>query len=106
MPVTEFQKWLCRCLAQGRTPESYVAGALVLNRAVGTPRFSRDVDIFHDREELVAQSAARDIELLRNAGCSVEPVLHQRGFVRIEVGHAAASHRRRGMAPGGACRCR
>ncbi len=95
MPVTEFQKWICRRLARGRTAESYMAGALVLNRAVGTPRFSRDVDIFHDREELVAQASSLDIDVLRKEGCSVQPVLRQRGFVRVEVGHAEFKDRMR-----------
>jgi len=31
-----------------RDPESYIAGASPLNR--NAPRYSRDIDVFHDRE--------------------------------------------------------
>jgi hypothetical protein len=42
--------------AAHRNPESDVAGATALNR--NGPRYSGDIDIFHDREEAVAQAAA------------------------------------------------
>lgn len=53
-------------LAAQRDPESYVAGDVPLNPA--GPRFSNDVDIFHDREESVAIAAAADTALLEKAG--------------------------------------
>jgi hypothetical protein len=66
-------------LAAQRNPESYVAGAVPLNR--DGPRFSEDIDIFHDREESVATAAAADTALLINAGFVVswlrrEPGIH------------------------------
>ncbi|QWR76053.1 hypothetical protein [Candidatus Magnetomonas plexicatena] len=45
-------------LAAYRDPESYVAGSAPLNK--DAPRYSSDIDIFHDREERVAQAAAVD----------------------------------------------
>lgn len=40
-----------RLLAANRNPDSYVAGATVLNRGPATPRTSQDVDVFHDTVE-------------------------------------------------------
>jgi hypothetical protein len=45
------------------------------------PRFSKDIDIFHDREERVAVAAAADASLLEKAGFAVswlrrEPGIH------------------------------
>ncbi len=46
---------ILRLLAAHRDPESYVAGALPLNR--DARRISGDIDVFHDREERVAAAA-------------------------------------------------
>jgi hypothetical protein len=48
-------------LARSRNPESYVAGASVINR--DGPRYSADIDVFHDREESVASAADADATL-------------------------------------------
>ncbi len=55
MPLSELQVEILRLLAAHRNPESYVAGATVLNQ--DGPRFSGDIDIFHDREESIARAA-------------------------------------------------
>jgi hypothetical protein len=55
-----------RLLAANRDPESYVAGALPLNR--DAPRISEDIDVFHDREERVAAAASTDADALAAAG--------------------------------------
>ena len=52
MPVSKLQSELLRLLASRRDPESFVAGGVAINRT--GPRISRDIDIFHDREERVA----------------------------------------------------
>ena len=57
MPLSELQVASLRLLASHRNPESYVAGATALNR--DGPRFS-DIDVFHDREESVAQAAGEN----------------------------------------------
>ena len=57
MPLSALQTRLLRLLASHRNPESYVAGAIALNR--DGPRYSSDIDIFHDGDErLVAQAEA------------------------------------------------
>lgn len=79
MPLSRIQSEVLSILAGHRDPESYVAGAAALN--VEGPRYSRDIDIFHDREEAVAQAAEADVALLIGRGYSVrwlrrEPGLH------------------------------
>ena len=48
MPLTKIQTEVLRLLASHRDPESYVAGATPLNQSA--PRYSSDIDVFHDRE--------------------------------------------------------
>ena len=55
MPLYNIQSKILLLLAAHRNPESYVAGAVPLNR--DGPRYSNDIDIFHDREEKVAAAA-------------------------------------------------
>src|ERR1700678_2330507 len=55
VPLSRIQAGILRLLASQRDPESYVAGATPLNRDAA--RYSRDIDIFHDREERVASAA-------------------------------------------------
>ncbi len=46
MPISKFQSDVLRLLAAQRSPDSYIAGGIAINRQ--GPRFSADVDIFHD----------------------------------------------------------
>ena len=69
MPLTKIQINVLRHLASHRDPESYVGGATPLNR--DTPRYSGDIDIFHDREERVATAALEDAQALKDAGYQV-----------------------------------
>lgn len=69
MPLTSIQTDILRLLAAHRDPESYVAGATALNR--DAPRYSGDIDIFHDREERVSSAALTDAKTLETAGYSV-----------------------------------
>ena len=46
VPLTRLQAHALRVLAAQRSPDSYVAGGVALNRT--GPRFSRDIDIFQD----------------------------------------------------------
>jgi hypothetical protein len=70
VPLTKIQSDILRLLASHRDAESYVAGATPLNRAA--PRYSSDIDIFHDREERVAATAASDAQTLEAEGYSVK----------------------------------
>jgi hypothetical protein len=79
VPLSKIQSDILRLLAAHRNPESYVAGAVPLNR--DGPRFSDDIDIFHDREEGVAAAADADAAVLVQAGFSLrwlrrEPGIH------------------------------
>src|SRR5437764_449393 len=55
VPLSKIQMDILSLLASQRDPESYVAGATPLNR--DAPRYSSDIDVFHDREERVATAA-------------------------------------------------
>src|SRR6266852_6138900 len=66
VPLSKIQTDVLRLLASHRDPESYVAGSTPLNR--DAPRYSADIDVFHDREERVAQAAEQDGALLQAHG--------------------------------------
>ncbi len=66
MPLAKIQSEILRLLAAHRDPESYVAGSTPLN--VDAPRYSGDIDVFHDREERVAQAAQADAGVLLAEG--------------------------------------
>lgn len=87
MPLSELQSEILLLLAAHRNPESYVAGASALNRE--GPRFSGDIDIFHDREESVAESAEADARSLTENGFAVQ-------WLRREPGVYGALVQRRG----------
>ena len=82
MPVSELQARVLREIAANRSPESYLAGATVLHRAEDSPRFSQDLDIFHDLAEAVAVSAEADARTLRRAGYSLTWALQTPTFYR------------------------
>lgn len=69
MPLSDIQIEILRLLASQRDAESYVAGSTPLNK--DAPRYSGDIDIFHDREELVARTATDDAVILESQGYSV-----------------------------------
>ena len=70
MPITNIQAHILRLLASQRDPESYVARSTPLNRR--TNRYSTDIDVFHDREELVRSAATADEAILLAAGYQVD----------------------------------
>ncbi len=72
MPLSAFQQSILRLLAQNRSPESYVAGATVLHQIPDSPRFSEDLDMFHDVGQTTVRSRAtrpdtRGISLIATA---------------------------------------
>jgi hypothetical protein len=85
MPLTGFQSETLRLLAARRSPESFLAGGTVLNAAAGSPRYSKDMDIFHDVEASVTANAEADAALLRQSGHQVAWLLRQPAFQRAEV---------------------
>lgn len=66
MPLTKLQSYVLRSLAAERSPDSYIAGGVALNRE--GPRFSGDIDIFQDTEQRLHAAAAADAKTLVDAG--------------------------------------
>ncbi len=87
MPLTDFQRRLCRLLAENRirSGESYVAGGAALNELLSASRRSRDIDLFHDTTEALAASWWADRESLDRAGYGVSVVRERPTFVEAEV---------------------
>ena len=87
MALSEFQSSILRLLAQNRrTAEgSYVAGGLALNHSLGTPRLSRDIDIFSDSIEAMYTSWKLDHASLVEHGYSVKVIREIRTFIEAEI---------------------
>jgi hypothetical protein len=68
--LSNIQSDILRLLASHRDPESYVAGSTPLN--LDAPRFSADIDVFHDREERVLQAAEQDAAFLQEHGYTLQ----------------------------------
>jgi hypothetical protein len=89
VPLSKIQTGVLRLLASHRDPESYVGGSTPLNRAA--PRFSGDIDVFHDRQERVTQAALNDAAVLEAAGYNVEwlrqlPTIYTAGVTKDDDG--------------------
>jgi len=85
MPISEIQAAVLRQIAANRSPESYLAGATVIHRDADTPRYSQDLDFFHDLADSIAQSADRDAATLREAGYDVRWLMRAPTFHRAVV---------------------
>jgi hypothetical protein len=66
MPLTRLQSHVLRVLAAERSPDSYIAGGVAINRE--GPRFSGDIDIFQDTEQRLEAAAQADAKALTDAG--------------------------------------
>ena len=69
MPLRNLQSQLLRLLASHRSPDSYVARGIAINRE--GPRFSADIDIFQDGDERLAAIAENDGAVMAAAGFEV-----------------------------------
>ena len=69
VPLSKLQSDLLRLLASRRSPDSYVAGGIALNR--DGPRFSADIDIFHDGDDQLVAIAESDAAIIADAGFQV-----------------------------------
>ena len=83
MPLTSFQQEVLSSIAKNRDPESYVAGGTVLQHA--GIRLSNDIDIFHDREERLAEAVRLDDASLTRDGFAVDWRLRSQTFHRALV---------------------
>ena len=66
MPISRFQSAVLRVLAAQRSPDSYVAGGVAINR--DGPRFPGDIDIFQDSGDRLDHAVAADGAALSAAG--------------------------------------
>ena len=87
MALTDFQRIICRLLADHRiaSGESYVAGGVALNEMIAASRTSRDIDLFHDTAEALDSSWAADRHLLQDRGFGVRVLRERLAFVEAEV---------------------
>jgi hypothetical protein len=87
MALTDFQRSVCRLIAQSRieSGESYVAGAAALNEILVAPRVSHDIDLFHDTEHALDASWQSDRKLLEAQGFLVQALRERLAFVEAVV---------------------
>src|SRR3989440_2186801 len=71
MPLTAFQIDVLRLLFANRQSESHLAGGIPINRSAMSPRYSADIDLFHDSAEIIRTSAEKDAALLVQNGFDV-----------------------------------
>lgn len=90
MPLTAYQETIVRLLAEGRTPDSHLAGGAAIHLEPNSSRYSNDLDYFNDSVERVATAFADDERRLRSAGHSVSLDLRLPGYLRAEVSRADA----------------
>ncbi len=85
MPLTPFQEAVARLLAEGRSPDSYLAGGAALHIEPSSLRYSNDLDYFNDSAERVATAFADDRRRLESAGYEVQVQVARDGLVRAVV---------------------
>jgi Nucleotidyl transferase AbiEii toxin, Type IV TA system len=77
MPLTALQRSVLQLLAKQREPESHVAGGIAINRTSESPRYSADIDFFHDLADRVFANAESDAATLVNNGYAIDWLLRQ-----------------------------
>jgi hypothetical protein len=85
MPLTKLQINVLKTIAVNRGPDSYLAGATVQHMKKNSPRFSRDIDLFHDIADRVAECAESDAAVLARAGYKLEWLLRTTAFHRAVI---------------------
>ena len=68
-----------------------MAGGAVINRSDASPRYSADLDLFHDAADSVAVCANADADQLLKGGYTVEWQIRQPGFYRAQASRGADS---------------
>ena len=69
VPISRFQSDVLRLLAAQRSSDSYIAGGVAINRQ--GPRFSADIDVFHDFEVRQETAVKADEAALVGAGYTI-----------------------------------
>ncbi len=91
MPLTAIQSEALKAISANRSPESHIAGGIALNFAPGSPRFSEDIDIFHNVEEAVVKASDLDVRCLESAGFTVQRQIWTPLFRRITASKSGES---------------
>jgi hypothetical protein len=89
VPLHRIQIDILNLLASHRDPESYVAGSTPLNQ--DAPRYSGDIDIFHDREERVARATGDDSAVLEANGYALQWLRREPTFYAVLASKAGAA---------------
>ena len=74
MPLGDFEGCVLRTIAANRNPDSFLGGGTVLHATAESPRYSQDLDIFHDAPDALARAVEFDCATLRAAGFAVDLV--------------------------------
>jgi len=90
MAPTPFQSGILRLLAARRRAQG--ESGVALNQLILAPRRSRDIDLFHDTEELLAATWADDRALLGENGYTVQSLREAPSFVEAQVLHGGRAH--------------
>lgn len=92
MPLTTFQRSVCRIIAETRVKsgESYVARGVALSELTRTSRLSQDIDLFHDTREALANSWLADRRELDKNGYATAIVREMTTFIEAEVSREAS----------------
>jgi len=87
LPATDFQRRICRAIAENRIEngESYVAGGTALNTILRSPRLSADIDLFHDAGDAVVASYRADRNVLERLGYSIQLKAELPSFIECIV---------------------
>ena len=93
MPLTAFQRETLKLLASHRNPDSHAGGGTVINRDQRSPRFSNDIDFFHNVAENVLTSAEKDVSVLMAHGFTIRWLLRQPYLHRAEVSRTTGTLR-------------
>lgn len=91
MPITQFQRDVLLVIKSQRNPESYVAGGTTINRSPESPRFSSDIDLFHDTDLAVSSAYESDRRTLIDSGYDVDTQIAQPSFYRATVARGGDS---------------
>lgn len=85
--ITPFQSKMLRIIAMNRSRESHIAGGVALNFTPESPRYSADLDVFHDAEEAVSTASDRDCACLKNEGFTITRRRWEPAYRRVWVEH-------------------
>ena len=93
MALTDFQRGILALLAVHRIErqESYLAGGAALTVATASPRFSRDIDLFHDSQEAMLSTWEEDRRILDADGYGIDVRRQYPTFVDAVVGKGGSA---------------